>query len=686
MVSAMSSQHRRNLGPAYDGDGYDNSNKSGKPMSSRNLRRRHNATTIRKGEQKHDEEPDVNGRAIPRKGSVRGFPKSITPFVHLKDTSAIDAELDAYSQRSESPLPQNNGEPDVEAGPIQNTTISYVRENSMHASFLTNDSVTDFNLSGRLSDDSSTSIDKDAQGKALKGPPSLGSVEKSKSFRKDPNSYDSENDDEIVDSDESRQTENNNNSNNNGKRIAPDPNSLYGKCQQSRRVVGRLVNNEYVQITIILLIVANGILIGFSTTDIVEERGHEELVAQIDKAFLIIFTIEIVMQLYYYAFALFLDAWLVFDLIVVVISWAAEMGSNGENDLTVLRAFRIFRISRLITRVKPLRDLVLALAEVLPRMSAIMLLLLVVFYVFAVLFTEQFSTYDLEYNYFATLHDSFLTCFQMMTMEWVDICRELQEQEGYKYAWITIVIFVMIAGFIVFNLIVAVVVEAVSATEETVRQIDGIESNSPASKLAEAQERCDLLTSHLNEMVEQQEQIQFMLETMAGELLHLETERMKAKYRENRLREEIERRIEYQKKIEEGKIEEEQTNAAVRKVSMQFLQKMQAQKAQRKKDDEAAAAASASDQESFAGQSTKKKKKRPNSMSRDGSGKSIGTHHSGDSNGSVGDSPDSPNRSSVTKKKSDSSTRSEGEQASERKKKAIGNWKKLLAVQKELNI
>lgn len=668
MVPAMSSEHRRNpADPGYDGDGgYETSNKQGKPLSSRNLRRRHNATTIRNGEK----DSDANGTGPQKRGSFRGFPKSIRPFVHVKDTSAIEAELDQFSQRSEDAEPQrNNGEElDVEAPPIQNTTIAYVRENSMHASFLTNDSVTDFNLSGRLSDDSSTGIDKETK-EPLKSPPS---VEKLNSFQKN-KSYDSENDDEIIDSDESRQTDNENN-----KRKPPDPNSWYGKCQKSRRVVGRLVNNEYVQITIILLIVANGILLGFSTTNIVEERGHTELVQTIDLVFLVVFTIEIVMQMYYYAFALFLDAWLVFDLIVVVVSWIAEIGTGGSNDLTVLRAFRIFRISRLITRVKPLRDLVLALAEVLPRMSAIMLLLLVVFYVFAVLFTEQFSNFELEYNYFNRLHDSLLTCFQMMTMEWVDICRELQEQEGVKYAWVTIIIFVMVAGFIVFNLIVAVVVEAVSQTEETVRQIDGIESNSPASKLAEAQERCDLLTSHLNEMMEQQEQIQFMLETMAGELLHLETERMKAKYRENRLREEIERRIDYEKKIQEGKIEEEQTNQAVRKVSMAFLHKIEAQKAQRKKEEES------SDQESFAGQSSKKKKRRPTSMKRDGSGKSLGTHESGDSNGSLHNAPDSPNRSTGTRKKSDASSRSED--TSERKKKAIGNWKKLLAVQKDLNI
>merc|ERR1712161_20128 len=48
----------------------------------------------------------------------------------------------------------------------------------------------------------------------------------------------------------------------------------------------------------------------------------------------------------------------------------------------------------------------------------------------------------------------------------------------------------------------------------------------------------------------EQEHIQTMLETMAGELLNLETERMKSEQRETMLRDEITRRIDYQRKIE----------------------------------------------------------------------------------------------------------------------------------------
>jgi hypothetical protein len=277
------------------------------------------------------------------------------------------------------------------------------------------------------------------------------------------------------------------------------------------------------------------------------------------------------------------------------------------------------------------------------------------------------------------------------------------QQEGHKYAWISIVSFVMIAGFIVFNLIVAVVVEAVSATEETVRRLDGIESNTPTSQLVEAQERVDLLQSHLNEMMEQQEQIQFMLETMAGELLHLETERMKAKYRENRLREEINRRIEYEKKIEEESTEGKQPNVALKSISMQFLQKIEAQKAQRKQqeEDQLEALQALLEHDSVTVQSAKKKKAKRITSSgtkpgRDGSGKSIGSNQSADSNISNAEILDAASgrkksdsissRGTSHKGKSVGKEEPKGPEFTERKVKAINNWKKLLAVNKEFDV
>lgn len=314
---------------------------------------------------------------------------------------------------------------------------------------------------------------------------------------------------------------------------------------------GSMVNNEWVQIGMIALIIINALMMGLATFDFVMENPEvDQIFLKIDKVFLVIFSIECAMQLIYLGLALLADGWLAFDLMIVILSWSLE-------SLQIVRAFRIFRAFRLVTRVKPLRDLVLAIGAVMPRMYAIAALLLLIFYIFSVLFTELFSELPLSDTYFTTLDRSLFTCMEMMTLEWGDITREVMTH--YSWAWAPFGAFIMITGFIVFNLIVAVVCDAVSVTEKNVRELDGFEPDNPEHKLAEAQERIDLLQCHIQEMLRTQANVQELIEFMAAELLHLEAERMKAEHREAELRIEMERRLLYQTETDLKAVEQIET-------------------------------------------------------------------------------------------------------------------------------
>jgi len=326
-----------------------------------------------------------------------------------------------------------------------------------------------------------------------------------------------------------------------------DEDSLFWKA---RMKVGDMVNAEKVQVFIIIAIMINALMMGIATFDFVTNQEDVDLIFHnIDRAFLIIFTIEASMQLFYLGISLFSDGWLIFDLAIVILSWSFE-------SLQIVRAFRIFRAFRLITRVKPLRDLVLAIGAVLPRMYAIAALLLLVFYIFSVLFTELFSGlspyeeggFDPK-EYFGTLDRSLFTCMEMMTLEWGEICREVMRHHNWAFA--PFLSFIAITGFIVFNLIVAVVCDAVAVTEKTVRQMDGYEEDSNEVKIIEAQERIDLLQSHIYDMLKTQEQVQKMIEKMAEELVFLQTERLNSEQREAKLRTVVEERQQYEMQMEE---------------------------------------------------------------------------------------------------------------------------------------
>ena len=181
-----------------------------------------------------------------------------------------------------------------------------------------------------------------------------------------------------------------------------------------RKFTGHVVNDTRVQNVVLLMIMINAVMMGIATFPAV--KTNEELMHQFelaDQIFLIIFTIESSMQLIYHGWKLFKDGFLVFDLLIVVTSWAL----TGAQ---VFRAFRIFRAMRLITRVDTLKNLILALFSVVPKMGAICMLLGLIFYIFSVMFTQLFKDLypegKVEEPYFSTLYDSLFTLFQMMTL------------------------------------------------------------------------------------------------------------------------------------------------------------------------------------------------------------------------------------------------------------------------------
>jgi Ion transport protein len=195
---------------------------------------------------------------------------------------------------------------------------------------------------------------------------------------------------------------------------SPSTNTSKGALGQARDYCGAVINNPNLQLFIIFLIVVNALMMGVATFDVIAKNDYRQGVFEkCDKAFLVIFTVESAMQLVYHGWRIILDAWLFFDLSIVVISWSMA-------HLQVIRAFRVFRAFRLVTRLNVLRNLIVALFAVAPSVSAIMALLFLVMYIYAVLCTVLFKNYYkrglTDEDYFGRLDKSMFTLFQMMTL------------------------------------------------------------------------------------------------------------------------------------------------------------------------------------------------------------------------------------------------------------------------------
>jgi voltage-gated sodium channel len=216
----------------------------------------------------------------------------------------------------------------------------------------------------------------------------------------------------------------------------------------------RWVESEPVQRAIMALIVLNAITLGLETSDAVMEAVGGFLTI-LDVAILAVFTVEIALRIFAHGLRFFRGGWNWFDLIVVAIALVPTSGP-----LSVLRALRVLRVLRLISIVPSMRSIVEALLRSLPGMSAIMTLLLLVFYVFAVMGTKLFG--DTQPEQFGTLGATFLTLFQLMTLDGWSGEIVKPALADHPAAMLYFLPFILLSTFVVLNLFIALIVDSMT--------------------------------------------------------------------------------------------------------------------------------------------------------------------------------------------------------------------------------
>lgn len=214
--------------------------------------------------------------------------------------------------------------------------------------------------------------------------------------------------------------------------------------------------------TITVVIVLNAITLGLETSDAVMEKAGTVLTA-IDRAALVIFSLEIALRLFVYRARFFADGWNLFDFFIVAVSWLPTAGG-----FSILRALRILRVLRLLSIVPQMRSVVGALLRALPGMGSILAVLLLVFYVAAVMATKLFGA---EFpQWFGTVGASMFSLFQVMTLESWSMGMARPIMEVYPLAWAFFVPFVVVTSFTVLNLFIALIVNSMQLVHLQDRQ------------------------------------------------------------------------------------------------------------------------------------------------------------------------------------------------------------------------
>ena len=226
-----------------------------------------------------------------------------------------------------------------------------------------------------------------------------------------------------------------------------------------------MVESRAFSMAITAVIIVNAITLGLETSPRVMAAIGPWLLA-IDTIALWIFTLELGLKLTAWRTRFFRDGWNIFDLVIVAIAWLPAAGP-----LAVLRALRIMRILRLVAIVPQMRTVVGALFRALPGMGSILAVLLLVYYVAAVMATKLFGAAFPDW--FGNIGASMFSLFQVMTLEsWsMGIVRPVMEV--HPQAWVFFVPFIVVTSFTVLNLFIALIVNSMqtlqSRSQESIR-------------------------------------------------------------------------------------------------------------------------------------------------------------------------------------------------------------------------
>jgi len=262
-----------------------------------------------------------------------------------------------------------------------------------------------------------------------------------------------------------------------------------------QEAVARFYNTVQIQVGVAVLIGANFL------TNIIEKeidpRGtkHLEVFAAFNYFYNIAFTIELIVNLYgHWWTAFWKSGWNVFDAVVVSIGLVNMMELPLPAAFGMLRMMRAFRVFRLFKRVKSLNKIIVAIVHAIPGVSNAFLILGIVMSIYAILAVELWTHMaedcleELEETgltrwqtprgkcwgpeYFGTFLRSLYTFFQVLTGEswsemvarpavWFHYDTPLKAVGGALF----FVSYVIITGFMLINVVVAVLLDKMSAAE-----------------------------------------------------------------------------------------------------------------------------------------------------------------------------------------------------------------------------
>jgi voltage-gated sodium channel len=159
--------------------------------------------------------------------------------------------------------------------------------------------------------------------------------------------------------------------------------------------------------------------------------------------------------------------WNYFDFILILMSIIGVFGNLFvfPGFFQVGRLFRIFRIVRLLEISDHLKEVEKRIVSIVPTVFSFAVLLLILTYIYAIMGMFMFEKKTFASSDFSSISDSFITLFQVMTLDnWSDVMKDLKVNV-HTFPPILIqayfISFVIFTAIIAFNVFIAVMTSQV---------------------------------------------------------------------------------------------------------------------------------------------------------------------------------------------------------------------------------
>lgn len=226
-----------------------------------------------------------------------------------------------------------------------------------------------------------------------------------------------------------------------------------------------LADSQKFQGFIFVVIVTNAVVLGLQTYDGVEHDAGDALDV-LNDACLGVFVVEMAIRITAYAprpGRFFNDGWNVFDFSTVAAAFIPGVRENA----TLLRLVRLLRVVRIVSILPDLRVLVRGMVRSLPPIGSMAVLALLLMYVYGMIGWVLFG--DELPDRWGNIGEAMLTLFTVLTLEgWNDVLD--QAREVHSQAWIFFVSYVLLASFLLINILIAIIINSIEEAREAHRE------------------------------------------------------------------------------------------------------------------------------------------------------------------------------------------------------------------------